>query len=312
MTSNGGDDSDPEGGSSSFREEVGPAEPPPVTDAMITPRTSPGVDPVATEGDTCRVCGEPNRPGATYCLACGVRLTDPPQTEPLDWIDDDSPPEFDHGVGLMDLEEATVTPLHDPHTATRDGADQPAPSEPRDRRRTIKITLGWIIALAALVLLFTTFRGNGEDATPTVTTIVVDHTELESYGAEIAAVAARLAELTERGTAINTAWDDRTEEFQTTLTALRALESQAAALPDLVSDLTAPEVIGVPTHQRLVNSAQTFANAASEMVDGLRAPDTGDARRAALKKFEAAAVEFATLTGGVEQAVGSLSDLSTD
>ena len=154
--------------------------------------------------------------------------------------------------------------------------------------------------------------GNGEDATPTVTTIVVDHTELESYGAEIAAVAARLAELTERGTAINTAWDDRTEEFQTTLTALRALESQAAALPDLVSDLTAPEVIGVPTHQRLVNSAQTFANAASEMVDGLRAPDTGDARRAALKKFEAAAVEFATLTGGVEQAVGSLSDLSTD
>ena len=313
---NGDNDSDPGTRRGDFRQEVGSAEPSPVTDAMITPRTTPGKrDGVATgEGKVCRVCDELNLGDASYCLACGVRLTDPPTAEPLDWIDDEPPPGFDPGAGLMDLGEmAEVTSLQERRKTSDEAEDQPQPpDDPPDRKRTIKMAFGWIVGLIVLFLLFTTFRGSGEEAAPTTTTIAVDQTELDAYGAEISTIGARVIDLNASGIAINGAWDDETEEFGATLAAMRLLESQAAALPDLLNSLTAPQIIGPAAHQRLVDSASTLAAAAGEMVEGLKSSDTGEARRGALAKFQAAAVEFTTLARGVSQAVSSSADGPTE
>ena len=56
----------------------------------------------------------------------------------------------------------------------------------------------------------------------------------------------------------------------------------------------------------MLSSAETVAAAANEMVEGLKAPDNGEARTAALAKFDAAAGEFASLAVLIIQAVDSV------
>ena len=85
-TRNGGDDTDDtKQGYGDFRQHITSAEPRPVTEAMITPRTAPktvrGGD--EREGTICHVCSEQNQVDSSYCLSCGVSLAAPSSTEPL-------------------------------------------------------------------------------------------------------------------------------------------------------------------------------------------------------------------------------------
>ncbi len=321
MTSwNGGEDEahddEPEEGPQSLRDSVGSAEPSPVTDAMIRPRTSPGTSAgsvvPADDGESpCRVCGEVNQEGATYCLGCGIRLTPSPvaavpDEEPEPWVDDDDL-EFDHDAGLIDLDEAVAPPA--------DISDEtpPVPPTPRDIGAIVRRAVAGLIALVVVFLLVTTFVNGSNDAdATTTTTLAPDLVALDAYQTELAGIAATVASLKEAALEANAAWEDRTVDFDATLSALSSIESQAAALPDLVSAMSIPEAIGSATHIRIISSAETLAEAATEMVEGLRAPDTGELRQAALAKFDAAAVEFASLTRVVDQAVASIRSEPTE
>ena len=320
---NGGEDSDESGtGAGDFRDDVGPAEPPPVTEAMITPRTVPTspLPPDGGEPHVCHVCGEINHADATYCLACGVRLAEPEVMEPLPWVDspdtpEDGPLPFDAGEGLLDLGDmAGVTSLRDREQARAAAeaeakSDQATPPEPRVTPRQVIVGL---VTLAVLFILFTTFFG-GEDepVESTVALIAVARSALDAYASSVASVADKVGELQRDAATINASWDERSVEYQETLTALSAIEAQATVLPDLLGDLELPTAIDAPTHQRLVASSTTFSGAAAEMVEGLEAPDTGEARQAALVKFNAAAVEFASLSRFVAQIIDDLKDLES-
>lgn len=298
-TWNGGDDpEDPGWGRGDFRDDVDPADPPPVTDAMITPRTSPaGGDTAGSDSIICRICGETNSSEASYCLACGVALsTTEPTSEPEPW---DDGPELDFDDGLMDLGEMNeVTSLH---------PQEEAPTEPKQPRFTGRHVLIGVMTITVLVLLVATFRPTGDDtAESTTTTAAVDATALAEYETDIAGIADTIATLRTEANQINTDWDARTIDYDQTLTDLSALESSAAALPDLVRVLTPPDVVGDGMHNRLIGSAMTLATAADEMVVGLQSPDTGEARRAALAKFDAAAGEFASLSTLVAQTIESV------
>ena len=311
MTSrNGGDDSDdPQAGSADIRDEVGSADPPPVTEAMITPRTVPDPPSTPPQGDgvICHVCGEQNQPGASYCLACGVSLEIPETTEALPWVDEESPaPDFDAAAGLLDLAEMDeVTPIRPEVDSGEPTDSSTAPSSPRVTGRQI---LAAVVTIAVVVLLFMTYRSVGaDDPTSAATAVTTGPTELDSYAASVSVLAGTVAELQADAALVNADWESRSIEYQDALATLSGIESRAAALPDLLSGLLAPDAIGTATHQRLVTSATTIATAASEMVTGLEAPDTGEARQAALRKFDAATVEFASLVGVVVQAAESLS-----
>ena len=307
MTSrNGGEDADIDRGSGDFRQDIDSAEPRPVTEAMITPRTAPNTAHAGDDNGTiCHVCGERNQAGSSYCLSCGVNLATPSPTEPLPWVDDDlAEPEFDAGAGLLDLADIDEATPKSEAEADGDQTEPPAPSLKVSGRQ---ILIG-LVSIAVVILLVMTFRTTGTDNTgDSNTTLAVAPSELDSFAASVDAVALTVADLAIDATSINASWKERTTDFQTTLAALSGLESRAVALPDLLLALSAPELIGDATHQRLVTSANTIASAATEMVEGLEAPDSGEARRAALSKFAAAAAEFASLNRVVAQSVASFS-----
>jgi len=301
---NGGDDpEEPVWDTANFRDDIDPAEPPPVTEAMITPQTAPKVPEAApASGDVaCRVCGE-HAAAASYCLACGVSLVPTTQpTEPLPW--EDSAPEPDFDDGLLDLEDMDeVVPLR-----PSEGEPEKPPSRLAASQITGRHIVMGLVTLAALILLYVTFRpASGEDAAPATTVTAVDPSALSTYGSGVLSVAATVARLRTDAATVNADWDSRAQDFETTLTDLSAIDSSAAALPDLIAALEAPDIVGTATHQRMLSSAETVAAAASEMVEGLKAPDHGEARTAALAKFDAAAGEFASLAVLINQTVDSV------
>ena len=78
-------------------------------------------------------------------------------------------------------------------------------------------------------------------------------------------------------TALQTLADD-TQEFRNTMGFL------------VVPEADVPEIR--PVHRDMVATAQEMVVQAKAMVDGLRSPDTGQARKAALDAYEAAVADF--------------------
>ena len=267
-------------------EDIAPAEPQPVTDEMITPRTAPAPADAGGEGTRCHVCGEANHPEASYCLACGVRLTD---ETPEPWVDDDF--SFDHDAGFLDPEQVEPPPV-----ASAEPTETDVEETPRDTAALIRRIVTVVVSLIVVFLLVITFRPSSEPE-ETTTTTSADQAALETYAAGLVDVAATVTELRADAATINQAWDDRTEDYDATLTALTGLASRAAPLSDLVLALEPPASVDLATHQRLVRSAADLADAAQEMVDGLQSTDTGEARRAALDRFDALALEFGSVSG---------------
>ena len=277
---------------------VGRADPTPVTDAMTTPRTtSPGREEPA-EADVCDSCGEHNDHGGSYCLSCGVRFRRegpaPMAPGPIA-----KPVASQQPISGRPVEGVTEDPTDywdedDEFFAFR-------PPVPPSRRR-LRIMLTMVLVIAFLILGFNTLRSTDEPVPSTTTVAAVEDAALRSYVAQISVLANDVADLRVTGRLINDAWEDRSEDYDTTLERMNALVSRVVVLPDRLGAVEVPDGADAAVHQRMIMSVSTLASATEGMLTGLQSSDDGEARRIQLTRFEAASAEFGNLADQVENA----------
>lgn len=153
------------------------------------------------------------------------------------------------------------------------------------------------VADAATVVATTSDPGNGPVAEPSTTTTTLLSAELQTYLDNLTQDQATLAELVVDMDRANADWDNRSESgvtYSETESAMEELEARALVFSQTV-DLRSPpaSVSGLSeAHQFAQQSSLQIAAAASEVLQGLRAPDTGELRRTALLKFRAEAEGF--------------------
>lgn len=153
-----------------------------------------------------------------------------------------------------------------------------------------------------------TTPGDGETETPedtTPTTLLPP--EIEVYLTNLAEDKAALAALVEELNSVNDAWENRDETgvtYAETEAAMVAASERAVVFSEAVELHRPPEDVAGLTdaHQRVYESAAAVAEAAANALAGLRAPDTGELRRAAVVEFRAAAASF-------EQQVDQISEI---
>ena len=285
---------------------VGTAEPTPVTEAMITPRTTPpGPEEVEEmEFRFCPTCGERSEPGGSYCLACGVRFAG--RGAPAGR--DESREESVAPERTRDRPVAGVTELPTPYW--NEGEEPPGAAPPvTGAQRRFRFLLIMIVVIAILFLGFNTLRSRDEEQTEssTTTSTAPDDSVLRSYVDQISVLADGVAELKATGRRINDAWDDRIADYDTTLDRMNALVSRAGVLPDRLSVMEPPEGADTVAHQRMIGSLSTLASAAEGMMTGLESSDSGEARLSQLTRFEASASEFGRLAEQVKRSMESRS-----
>jgi hypothetical protein len=140
------------------------------------------------------------------------------------------------------------------------------------------------------------------EATPTTlnaesTTTTALPPSLQTYLDNLLGDKATLAGIDETMTAVNSDWNDRAETgktFDEAVADLEAIAEQALIFSQSVQIHIPPSgVTGLAdAHQAALDSAQDGASAADAVIDGLRAPDTGQLRQAALVEFRAAKERF--------------------
>ena len=153
-----------------------------------------------------------------------------------------------------------------------------------------------------------TTAGDGEPVTPedtTPTTLLPP--EIEVYLTNLADDKAALAALVEELNRVNDSWENRDQTgvtYADTEAAMIAASERAVVFSEAVELHRPPEDVAGLTdaHQRVYESAAAVAEAAANALAGLRAPDTGELRRAAVVEFRAAAASF-------EQQVDQISEI---
>ena len=121
--------------------------------------------------------------------------------------------------------------------------------------------------------------------------------DLQTYLNNLLSDKAALAEVAAEMDAVNSDWDDRAETGKTFAEAeadLMVVAELALVFSDGVELHLPPSgVTGlVDAHGAALDAARDVANAADGVLAGLRAPDTGQQRQAALVEFRAAAANF--------------------
>lgn len=143
--------------------------------------------------------------------------------------------------------------------------------------------------------------GEGEPETTTTTTTPVS-SEVLAYLDQVTEAESEIIGLQAEMGSVNSAWDADPREI--------AYGDAEAALQDLATRVAgwADEVQAIPpplgledAHDLLGEFAQATADAAAEVLAGLQAPDTGEARRAALEQFDTAVRGFTAAADDVEQ-----------
>ena len=132
--------------------------------------------------------------------------------------------------------------------------------------------------------------------------------EVEVYLNNLADDRRTLAAVVAEMNAVNEEWDTRDVTGVTygeTEAALVSVAEQALVFSAAVELHRPPGAIAglVDAHQVANDAAVAVAAAAEDVLAGLRAPDTGELRRAALVEFRAAAASF-------DQAVGQINDIT--
>ena len=146
----------------------------------------------------------------------------------------------------------------------------------------------------------TTEQGEAETAegvAEETTTTTLLPPEIEIYLDNLADDQVTLAEILAQMNSVNNDWEDREESGVTygeTEEAMVSVSEQAVAFSQTVELHRPPDNIGglVEAHQQILDLANAVASAAEDALAGLRAPDTGELRRAALVEFRAAAEGF--------------------
>jgi hypothetical protein len=155
-----------------------------------------------------------------------------------------------------------------------------------------------------------TTRSSGPSGTTTTTTAPADTTtttvlpaDVVQYNADITDKGLQLGDITERINDANSNWDARTVGYAETLANLQSLDGEAKAWRASLNEIPVPT--SLPEYANfnsiLLNAATLASRGAGEIVLGLQAPDTGEARTAAVAAFNTAVVGFGdqvtTITG---------------
>lgn len=143
----------------------------------------------------------------------------------------------------------------------------------------------------------TSASGEPDAEEPSTTTTTLLSAELQTYLDNLTQDQETLAELVVDMDRVNADWDNREEsgvDYSGTETAMEELEARALVFSQTVDLRTPPASQAglAEAHQFAQQSSLQIAAAASEVLQGLRAPDTGELRRTALLKFRAEAEGF--------------------
>ena len=132
--------------------------------------------------------------------------------------------------------------------------------------------------------------------------------EVLNYLEDMQGVAVRVGELVLDMRAANNDWDNRSETGVTygeTEARLEEIERRALALRDDIGLVEPPPDRGLPVeHQTAWVALGQMADAATDALAGLRSPDTGERRRAALAEFLVAYERFAGAFDRIVQIIG--------
>lgn len=144
--------------------------------------------------------------------------------------------------------------------------------------------------------------GTGSGATTTTTTptdsttTTTLPTDVVQYSLDITSAGIQMATLQESMVKVNADWDARSVTYADTLAALQTLDAEIKAWRAGLDTITVP--ISLPEyanfHSIMVAAAAEIPPKSEAVIDGLRAPDTGEARRAALTEFNEAVTAYGT------------------
>lgn len=145
-----------------------------------------------------------------------------------------------------------------------------------------------------------TTLGDEQETTTTTTTPVSP--EVVAYLESVTDAEGQIIGLQAEMGSVNTAWDADPREvtFGDAEAALQDLATRVAGWADGVTEIQPPSGLE-ESHSLLAEYAQTTADAAADVLAGLQAPDTGEARRAALEQFDAAVRGFTAAADDLQQ-----------
>ena len=162
----------------------------------------------------------------------------------------------------------------------------------------------------AVMLDTTTTAAPRVDTTaPTTTPTTIPDEEFPgptvlAYLEEIRNIAVATGQVAQDMRAANNDWDNRSVtgvEFGETEAALVSIRDQARQLRDAIGLVDPPTEFGLPVeHETAWSASGNMADAAVEALAGLRSPDTGERRRAALSEF---IVSFERFSGAIGRIV---------
>ncbi len=143
---------------------------------------------------------------------------------------------------------------------------------------------------------------SGDGGTATTTTTVVAETtttttlppDVVQYTLDITAAGIEMAGLQERMVKINGDWDARAVGYADTLAALQTLDAEIRAWRQGLDGITVPGSLPqyADFHAIMVTAAAEIPAKSTAVIEGLQAPDTGEARRAALAEFNEAVTAY--------------------
>ncbi len=155
-----------------------------------------------------------------------------------------------------------------------------------------------------------TGSGPADDGTPAVepeTTVTTLPADVAAFLTEIVSDREALAALAAQMEAVNTAWDSDEISYSDAEEQMLQLRDEAAVFRDTVVLRQPPA--GYPEvaagFEDALNAVEAVAASADAVLDGLRAPDTGQARRAALLEFRSAVEAFNQAVTAMEDAAQS-------
>ena len=145
-----------------------------------------------------------------------------------------------------------------------------------------------------------TTRSSGSSGTTTTTTPADTTTttalpaDVLQYNADITAKGLELGGLSSRINDANAGWNARTVGYAETLSSLQSLEAEIktwrASIDAIAVPASVPEYANF--HSILTNAATQVSRTSGDIVIGLQAPDSGEARTTAVAAFNTAVTGF--------------------
>ena len=140
---------------------------------------------------------------------------------------------------------------------------------------------------------------------PTTTTEPFPGRAVLLYLEDMQGLAVRIGELVLDMRAANNDWDNRVKTYQETESTLESISRRALGLRDDIGLIEPPPDRGLPVeHQTAWVAVGQMSDAAVEALAGLRSPDTGERRQAALAEFLVAYDRYSAAFGRIVEIIG--------